>query len=367
MNARNQKFAWAAGALGLIALTAGCDKPPLETVQPIQRGYRGLGMVEMYQPAKVAELAKTQQSPEGVPATGGGGPLASSIYQNVQVLKDLDIGEFNRLMVSITQWVAPEVGCSYCHADGDLAADTVYTKVVSRRMLEMTRHINSDWKAHVAETGVTCYTCHQGKPVPTNIWFADKGPKGAGGQMATREGQNTPSKTVGLTSLPFDPFTLFLEKDTPLPAISKTALPVKGANPADVKTAEATLGLMMHISSALGVNCTYCHNTRSFAQWEGASTPQRVTAWHGIRLARDLNVAYLDPLAPVFPKNRLGPQGDGPKVNCATCHNGVYKPLYGVSLAKDYPSLKKPAAPAAAVAAPVEAAAPAAAPAPAGT
>jgi photosynthetic reaction center cytochrome c subunit len=359
MNASKRNYAWAAGALGLIAFTAGCERPPVDTVQ---RGYRGLGMVEVYNPAKTAALAATQQSPAAVPAVAAAGVPAASVYQNVQVLKDLDISEFNRLMVSITQWVAPEQGCSYCHADGDLAADTVYTKVVSRRMLEMTRHINSDWKAHVVETGVTCYTCHQGKPVPSNIWFADAGPKGASGQMATRQGQNAPAPAVGLTSLPFDPFSMFLEKSTAVPVISKTALPVKGANPADVKTAESTYGLMMHISKALGVNCTYCHNTRSFAEWE-ASTPQRQTAWHGIRMVRDLNVTYLDPLTPVFPKNRLGPQGDGPKVNCATCHNGVFKPLYGVSLAKEYPSLHNPAKAAAAapVAAPVEAeAAPAA-------
>ena len=31
--------------------------------------------------------------------------------------------------------------------------------------------------------------------------------------------------------------------------------------------------------------------------------------------------------------------GDVAKVNCATCHQGVFKPLYGVSMAKDYPEL----------------------------
>lgn len=356
MNVNNKKVAWVAGALGLITLTAGCDKPPLQTVEPVQRGYRGLGMVEMYSPSVIEKLAVTQKSPEASPATPEAGVKASSIYQNVQVLKDLDISEFNRLMVSITEWVAPQQGCSYCHADGDLAADTVYTKVVARRMLEMTRHINSDWKAHVAETGVTCYTCHQGQPVPTNIWFADAGPKGASSKMvASRAGQNTPAPAVGLTSLPFDPFSLYLEKDKAVGVISKTALPVKGANPTDLKDAEATKGLMIHISKALGVNCTYCHNTRAFAEWD-ASTPQRVTAWHGIRLARDLNVNYLNPLRDTFPANRLGPQGDAPKVNCATCHNGVYKPLFGVSLAKEYPSLKKPAAQQTAAEAPAAAA-----------
>jgi len=98
------------------------------------------------------------------------------------------------------------------------------------------------------------------------------------------------------------------------------------------------------MSQSLGVNCTYCHNSRSFASWDG-STPQRAIAWHGIRMVRDLNRAYLDPLQSTFPKARLGPLGDAPKVGCATCHQGVYKPLYGVSMLKDYPSLAAPAAP----------------------
>ena len=49
---------------------------------------------------------------------------------------------------------------------------------------------------------------------------------------------------------------------------------------------------------------TYCHNTWSFADWEG-STPQRVTAWHGIRM-RDINTQYLT-AGPCLPGHRLGP------------------------------------------------------------
>jgi photosynthetic reaction center cytochrome c subunit len=44
----------------------------------------------------------------------------------------------------------------------------------------------------------------------------------------------------------------------------------------------------------------------------------------------------------VFPDNRKGPQGDVLKVNCATCHNGINKPLYGFSMAKEYPELSVP-------------------------
>ena len=62
-------------------------------------------------------------------------------------------------------------------------------------------------------------------------------------------------------------------------------------------------------------------------------------AWHGIRMVRELNTAFLEPLKSTFPAHRLGPLGDPPKVNCTTCHQGAYKPLLGVSMLKDYPEL----------------------------
>ncbi len=98
---------------------------------------------------------------------------------------------------------------------------------------------------------------------------------------------------------------------------------------------------MIHMSESLGVNCTGCHNSRSFGNWE-ESTPQRVIAWHGIRMVRQLNVEYLEPLTPVFPAGRLGPMGDVAKINCATCHQGLNKPLNGVSMYADYPELGAP-------------------------
>ena len=78
----------------------------------------------------------------------------------------------------------------------------------------------------------------------------------------------------------------------------------------------------MAISNGLGVNCTFCHNTREFGQW-AESTPQRVTAWHGIQMVRELNSEYLDPLKDCLPATRLGPLGDAPKLDCATCHQGA--------------------------------------------
>jgi photosynthetic reaction center cytochrome c subunit len=283
--------------------------------------------------------------------------MAKDIYQNIQVLDDLSLGEFTRVMLAMTAWVAPEQGCTYCHAEDNLADDSKYQKVVSRRMLQMTRHINTDWTSHVAQTGVTCYTCHRGKNIPANIWFTDPGPKQAPAMARTPTGQNYASNATAVTSLPYDPFALFL-RDAPanIKVISATSLP--NGSDRNIKQTEATYGLMMHMSQGLGVNCTFCHNSRSFAEWN-QSTPQRATAWYGIRMARDLNVAYLEPLQGTFPANRLGPLGDVPKLNCATCHQGVNKPLKGVSHLADYPELR---AARAMPVAPAEGEAPAAAP-----
>ena len=82
----------------------------------------------------------------------------------------------------------------------------------------------------------------------------------------------------------------------------------------------------------------------AFGDWS-QSTPQRVVAWHGIQMVRDLNNAYMGSLHDVFPRVRRGPEDDVAKINCATCHQGVYKPLYGVSMVTTFPELKGPLPP----------------------
>jgi photosynthetic reaction center cytochrome c subunit len=139
--------------------------------------------------------------------------------------------------------------------------------------------------------------------------------------------------------LPYDPFTPFLSQDNNIRVIGDTALPQGNRN--SIKQAEWTYGLMMHMSDALGVNCTYCHNTRSFYSWD-QSAPQRTTAWYAIRHVREMNNDYVTPLGEVLPASRKGPLGDPYKIYCATCHQGAYKPLYGASMLKDYPSLAQP-------------------------
>jgi photosynthetic reaction center cytochrome c subunit len=116
----------------------------------------------------------------------------------------------------------------------------------------------------------------------------------------------------------------------PLPQGIGTGAPIQGA--------EKTYALMMHFSDSLGVNCTTCHNSQNFAGW----VPKKALAWHGIQMVRDINNAYIVPLTDQFPPNRLGPTGDVAKAYCATCHQGVNKPLGGLQMAKLYVGLLGP-------------------------
>jgi photosynthetic reaction center cytochrome c subunit len=332
------KFATVALTLAAGFLVSGCERPPAKSEQV---GYRGVGMVQVDNKRTLAKLDAANQMPELIAKVKPNGPLASKAYQNVQVLGDLTEDEFTRTMLAITEWVSPDdgtpgQGCAYCHNLNNLAEDSVYTKVVARRMFQMTKHINQDWTSHVGQTGVTCYTCHRGKNVPAEIWFSQPEKTREKGVMGNNNGQNQASKSVAFSSLPYDPFTSLLQgtaNSNNIRVAGPTALPSGAGKP--TQDAEKTYGLMMHMSSSLGVNCTYCHNTRSFQSWENAN-PTRVNAWHGLNMVRALNNDYLNPLLATYPEKRLGPTGDAPKTYCATCHQGAAKPLNGAQMLKDY-------------------------------
>lgn len=305
--------------------------PPVETRQT---GLRGTGMEQVAYPAALAALRAANVLPEAQPTVEPSGEKASAVYENVKVLGNLDSNEFLRLMAAMTEWVSPEQGCGYCHEEGNFASDKPYQKIVARRMLEMTLSINSTWRSHVGETGVTCYTCHRGLNVPSSVWYKPEPDSrmatNAGGRGA---GQNRASASVGLTSMPEDPFSPYLLAAGQIRVQPTNALP-RGPG-ASIQQTETTYGLMIHMSEALGVNCTACHNTQALKDWNQAGVTRSV-AWHGIRMARDINTTYLTPLTPQFPPERLGPTGDVAKTNCATCHQGANKPLLGQSSLKDY-------------------------------
>jgi photosynthetic reaction center cytochrome c subunit len=321
--------------LGTALLLGGCEMPPPESSQ---WGYRGTGMEGLYDPDRLQDVADKNVVPDAIPAVPAVGPKASDIYKNVQVLGDLSVGEFTRLMVAVTQWVSPEEGCNYCHVAGEgFEADTLYTKKVARVIIQMTP--NENWDQHVGGAGVTCYTCHRGKNVPEYVWNINPGHKVASGMK--NQMQNVSSVAAGLSSLPVDPFTPYLLDDRNGRHAGTTALRDGGG--VSMKESEWGYSLMMHFSDSLGVNCTYCHNSRAFFSWD-ESAPTRVRAWHGIRMVREMNNEYVEPTTDWLPPHRLGVLGDAQKVNCETCHQGAYKPLLGANMIKDYPNLARLAA-----------------------
>jgi photosynthetic reaction center cytochrome c subunit len=306
------RLALTAGTLAALAIAClavtGCDPGPKDSVQV---GYRGLGQEQNYDVSAVSTAMLAQTPPVSLPPAGvsPAGPLP---WKNVQVLNDVSVAEFYRTMTAMTQWVAPakNQGCAYCHNVANFASDSLYTKVVARRMLQMTRYVNNGYASHVRQTGVTCWSCHRGQPVPqAGVWYM------------TDENQY---------------LRHYLDRDDL--RVQSTTVAHTPANQSSIKQAEYTYALMISQARALGVNCTYCHNSRSWATWQNAP-PTRAVALYGIRMVRDLNTNYLSPLHSVFPSYRLGALGDGPKLQCITCHQGVYKPLYGAQMAKDYPAL----------------------------
>ncbi len=323
--------------IGFSLLLSGCQFGPKVTQQ---NGPRGSGMNQIVDKDDVVPAAYIPPPPYPLEPDNGG-PRAGETYQNLKVLGDLSTDEFNRLMLSLNDWVVPKnaseerAGCNYCHNPENMASDEIYTKGVARQMLVMTRNINANWKSHVKNTGVTCYTCHRGNAIPQYYWsnpVADSSTI-----RGKKHYQNTPDKTVGYASLPSNIYEPYFARAVDIRVGSTDAYRVKEAG-ASIRTTEHTYGLMMRFSGALGVNCGYCHNGNNFAGWKSA-TPQRAVAWYGIRMVRQANNEHITKVAGLFPTNRLGPAGDPFKINCMTCHQGVNKPLGGVSMLKDHPAL----------------------------
>ncbi len=242
-------------------------------------------------------------------------------------------------------------------ADGDLIAamqawtgipnlfedEDSYQYGVGAMMIAMTQNINENWDAHVnanGEVGVTCYTCHRGQPVPSEIWFSIMPvTERTAGWSAN---QNRATSLSQSTSLPSDALESYLLDDQTI-AVHDLESRVAGVPGQDgypgIQNAERTYSLMNYFSNSLGVNCVFCHNTRAFYDG-GQVTPQWATASLGILMVQELNNDYIVPAGALLPEERLGPRnGDEPKVACRTCHKGYQQPLQGTNVIGDWPQL----------------------------
>ena len=311
-------------------------------------GYRALAM-DYFEAQGLGDGA-LDHLPDPVPAGEPDARPANEAFHNVQVLTELDAGQFLRLQRAMTAWVAPQQGCGFCHTGTDYASDDNPRKQAARTMLRMTRRVNADWQDHVGATGVTCYSCHRGQPVPPEVW-RPLPPQHPVAQVASQEHWNETARSVR-DFFPDAGWSEYLLQETPGLVQARTSLSPAGVG-SQIET-KRLYEMMMQMSDGIGVGCVYCHNSRAFTDWS-QSTPARWTGYSGIRLTRTLNQDYLLPLAQTLPQLRDGPAvplgpnmparpdrwlvGNG-LVVCATCHAGLPKPLHGADLLADYPGLR---------------------------
>ena len=315
---------------------------PVETLQTGPRG-TAMGVVK-YDGTRTApdpsiEAYMASTSAPIVPEAGA--ELAGDARENVPPgLEDLTVENYDRLLAAMREWT----GIPDLFDDPDN-----YQTAVGHVMVTMTRNINENWDGHVnanSEVGVTCYTCHRGEPVPSDIWFKITPVlKASEGWAST---QNRATSLSSYTSLPSDALEAYL-LDYETIGVHDLESRVAGIPGQDgypgIQHAERTYALMNYIANSLGVNCTFCHNTRAF--YDGAEvTPQWATESLGISMVQELNNDYLVPLEGLLPAERLGPaHQDAPKVACGTCHKGYQKPLQGTNVIKDWPELATSDAP----------------------
>jgi photosynthetic reaction center cytochrome c subunit len=110
--------------LSALMLLTACERPPVDSKQT---GFRGTGTDLVSNPRTNAELAKLNELPPPMPLSDG--PKAGAVYKNVKVLNNISAAQFSAFMVSMTSWVAPKEGCSYCHNVQNFADDLFTPKM----------------------------------------------------------------------------------------------------------------------------------------------------------------------------------------------------------------------------------------------
>lgn len=328
----------AVGAAVLVVVGLAALGQPWKT-DSLQTGPRGTGMmVTKFQSDALTPdptIAGFQATTSDPIVPQGGEQTAGDARENVPPgLEDLTVENYDRLLTAMRVWTGIP----------DLFEDPAsYQTTVGAIMIGMTRDLNENWDGHVnanKQVGVTCYTCHRGQPVPSDVWFRQSPALKATEGWASVQNYVTPVSSY--TSLPSDALQKYLV-DREIIGVHDLESRVAGVPGQDgypgIQNAERTYALMNYIANSLGVNCTFCHNTR--APYDGSQvTPQWGTTMLGNQMVQELNNDYLPVLEGLLPPDRLGPRfADYPKVGCRTCHKGYQQPLQGTNVIGQWPEL----------------------------
>lgn len=327
----------AGSAVFVAAMIVGFGQPFPTASQ--QTGPRGTGMHVQEFVSTLSQYPDVDGFVTSEPVVpGASSQLAIDVLEGVPpALANVTVENYERLRDAMRSWT----GIPDLLEPGNDS----YQTALAYSMISMTQSINQDWIGHVqanAEVGVTCYTCHRGQPVPNNIWFR------VGNVNSNVAGwpaiQNRVTMTSNFTSLPstYLEHFLLLDENGEYGVAQVHDLVSRAENPPGsplIQQAEMTYAWMNYFSNSMGVNCTFCHNTRAFYD-PAQVTPQWATASLGILMVQETLEEYILPLETVLPPERLGPvYADVPKLACRTCHQGEQQPLNGLNVIRNWPEL----------------------------
>ena len=90
---------------------------------------------------------------------------AEQQFKNIQIFKGLPATQLEPTMAFIAGSLG--VRCNYCHVPNAFDKDDKSTKLTARRMIQMVRDLNKS--SFNAQSAVSCFTCHRGKPTPVSV------------------------------------------------------------------------------------------------------------------------------------------------------------------------------------------------------
>ena len=208
---------------------------------------------------------------------------------NLQQFKNLKLLAPNTDMTFVMQGFNEALGvqCTYCHVQGDMAADTNPKKETARKMIAMVRMIDTTFPSSVGNFPdgyheVDCLTCHRGNVKPEVM---------------------APSKFYNRGNSLGNP------PPEQRPGVSLKLLPVE----THVHGADSLMG---EFRDALNVDCNYCHGGGKPQEWD--LNPRKDIARKMIMLVRQINTNF--PGTGVFPTGNQA-------VTCWTCHRGDVNPV----------------------------------------
>jgi photosynthetic reaction center cytochrome c subunit len=125
----------------------------------------------------------------GASSASNAGPLAESVYKNIQVLKGVRADQ----VVPSMEFTSSSLGvqCSYCHVEGHFEKDDKKPKQTARAMMRMVFGLNE--KSFNGTRGVTCYSCHRGSVDPAGTLDLSASGRAASGEGSANVSTILPS------------------------------------------------------------------------------------------------------------------------------------------------------------------------------